>query len=85
VTEAFWDIAGRHIEETVAIVSHGGPIALLCQMVLGLPYKRPMPFAIDNCSISTVLARQEDTVTAPKTVLLGLNDVCHLREAEVHA
>ena len=54
VSEAVWSIAQKHPGETVAVVSHGGPIALFCQAVLGLPYKRPMPFAIDNCSLGTV-------------------------------
>ena len=44
----------RHPDEAVAVVSHGGPIALFCQTVLGLPYRRPMPFAIDNCSLNVI-------------------------------
>jgi broad specificity phosphatase PhoE len=82
VTDAFWAIVDRHPGENVAIVSHGGPIALLCQTVLGLPYKRPMPFGVDNCSLSTVRVREEVAEQGqPRAVLAGLNDVCHLRRA----
>ena len=77
VTGAVLRIADSHADETVAIVSHGGPIALFCQHVLGLPYKRPMPFSIDNCSLNIV------DVTANRSGerelrLVRLNDTCHL-------
>jgi broad specificity phosphatase PhoE len=77
VTAALWDIAETHPEETVAVVSHGGPIAVFCQAVLGLPYRRPMPFAINNCSLNVFEASisQDGERTA---VLLNLNDICHL-------
>jgi broad specificity phosphatase PhoE len=83
VTDVFWSIvAGHRAEDSVAIVSHGGPIALLCQSVLGLPYKRPMPFAIDNCSLSTVHVSDSEWEDGhPRAVLHVLNDVCHLRKA----
>ena len=79
VTATLWGIAEFHPEETVAVVSHGGPIALFCQAVLGLPYKRPMPFSISNCSLSTfdVSVSHPDTKSAG---LLHLNDICHLAE-----
>ena len=79
VTSTLWGIAAVHSQETVAVVSHGGPIALFCQSVLGLPYKRPMPFSIDNCSLNIIDA----SITSPDTrqaVLLHLNDICHLAE-----
>jgi broad specificity phosphatase PhoE len=83
VTEAMWQVVERHSGETVAIVSHGGPIALLCQNILGLPYKRPMPFAIDNCSLSIVHVRDgaSDDLARPRAILAALNDRCHLRGA----
>lgn len=78
VTRAVWRVADDHPEETVAIVSHGGPIALFCQAALGLPYKRPMPFAIDNCSLNTIeIESVEGDVR--RMLVVGLNDVCHLR------
>jgi broad specificity phosphatase PhoE len=79
VTSTLWGIAADHTEETVAVVSHGGPIALFCQSVLGLPYKRPMPFSISNCSLNIIDA----SISLPDSksaVLLHLNDICHLGE-----
>jgi broad specificity phosphatase PhoE len=76
VTNAVLRIADAHPDETVAVVSHGGPIALFCQHVLGLPYKRPMPFSIDNCSFSVI---DVSTNGAGRELrLLRLNDTCHL-------
>jgi broad specificity phosphatase PhoE len=77
VTNAVFRIADEHPEDTVAIVSHGGPIALFCQHVLGLPYKRPMPFSIDNCSLNVVDV-QPNQSRERKLRLVRLNDICHL-------
>jgi probable phosphoglycerate mutase len=77
VTGALWGIAADHPGETVAVVSHGGPIALFCQAVLGLPYRRPMPFAIDNCSLNVFDVSVSDSKDR-HALLLNLNDVCHL-------
>jgi broad specificity phosphatase PhoE len=77
VTRAVWKVADDHPDETVAIVSHGGPIALFCQAALGLPYRRPMPFAIDNCSLNTIEIGPSEGTVRPM-LLAALNDVCHL-------
>jgi broad specificity phosphatase PhoE len=77
VTEAAARIIAGHPGETVAIVSHGGPIALLGQSVLGLPYTRPMPFAVGNCSITAVDAADTNP-SLQASVLVSLNDTCHL-------
>jgi broad specificity phosphatase PhoE len=79
VTSTLWGIAAQHPQETVAVVSHGGPIALFCQSVLGLPYKRPMPFSISNCSLNIIDASITSTESR-NAVLLHLNDICHLAE-----
>jgi broad specificity phosphatase PhoE len=79
VTSTLWGIAATHPEETVAVVSHGGPIALFCQSVLGLPYKRPMPFSISNCSLNIIDASVTSS-DSRNAVLLHLNDICHLAE-----
>lgn len=83
VKRALWRVAGDHPGESVAVVSHGGPIALFCQSLLGLPYRRPMPFVIANCSLAVV--EVEDVAPRPDgsrpAVLRALNDVCHLRVA----
>ena len=78
VTSAMWGIAASHPDETVAVVSHGGPIALFCQSVLGLPYKRPMPFSISNCSLNIIDASITLDTGSRRAVLLHLNDICHL-------
>jgi broad specificity phosphatase PhoE len=81
VTEAIWQVVEKHPGETIAVVSHGGPIALFCQSVLGLPYKRPMPFGVDNCSLAIIEAL--DTADArDAAVLVRLNDTCHLQDGE---
>jgi broad specificity phosphatase PhoE len=74
VCEALWSLEERHADQTVAVVTHGGPILVFCLSVLGLPYRRPMPFACDNASITVVQVRDG------KGVLLTVNDTCHLKE-----
>lgn len=78
VTEAIWGVVDTHGGQTVAVVSHGGPIALFCQAVLGLPYKRPMPFSIDNCSLAVVEVERDELSPERRAVLVRLNDTCHL-------
>jgi probable phosphoglycerate mutase len=75
VTKGIWSVIDAHAGRTVAVVSHGGPIALFCQTVLGLPYRRPMPFAIGNCSLSLI---EVPEAGAREPVLVRLNDLCHL-------
>ena len=81
VTRAVWKVADEHPDESVAIVSHGGPIALFCQAALGLPYKRPMPFAIDNCSLNTIEIDPAEG-NLRRMLVVSLNDVCHLRNID---
>jgi probable phosphoglycerate mutase len=90
VTSSVWKVIETHPGETVAVVSHGGPIALFCQYVLGLPYKRPMPFAINNCSLTTISVSEDAALShEARARLVQLNDTCHLdqdrpkRDAEV--
>ena len=52
-----------HLGETAAMVSYGGPIALMRQYILGLPYKRPMPFAINNCSLTYIDVSEDVTLS----------------------
>jgi broad specificity phosphatase PhoE len=81
VTASVWKVIDSHPGETVAVVSHGGPIALFCQYVLGLPYKRPMPFAINNCSLTTVRVSEDTSLShEARARLVQLNDTCHLDE-----
>jgi broad specificity phosphatase PhoE len=78
VTQAIWGVVDTHPDQSVAIVSHGGPIALFCQTVLGLPYRRPMPFSIDNCSLAIVEVEWSEATGERNAVLTRLNDTCHL-------
>jgi probable phosphoglycerate mutase len=81
VTSSLWQVMEAHPGETVAVVSHGGPIALFCQYTLGLPYKRPMPFAINNCSLTHIDVSEDATLEREARVrLVQLNDTCHLDE-----
>jgi 2,3-bisphosphoglycerate-dependent phosphoglycerate mutase len=59
---------------TVAAVTHAGPIVLACLEALGLPYQRPAPFAVANCSITTLDIRID------RIDLISTNDTCHLHE-----
>lgn len=77
VTGAIHKIADEHPGESIAIVSHGGPIALFCQAVLGLPYVRPMPFSISNCSLNVIEVWTEDEEKR-QMKLIRINDTCHM-------
>jgi broad specificity phosphatase PhoE len=80
VTAALWGVIESHPEETAAVISHGGPIALFCQAVLGLPYRRPMPFVISNGSLAIIEATAGGADSRGRSATLcALNDVCHLR------
>lgn len=82
VSESLWRVIDSHPSQAVAIVSHGGPIALFCQNVLGLPYKRPMPFSLDNCSLNVIEAADDPRLGRDeRCVLVRLNDRCHLVES----
>jgi broad specificity phosphatase PhoE len=74
VCSALWSLEERHPDDTVAVVAHGGSIAVFCLSVLGLPYRRPIPFACDNTSLTVA------QVKGGQGVLLTVNDTCHLRE-----
>ncbi len=78
VCEALWAIAERHAgEESVAVVTHAGPIGVFLLDVLQRGYQRPMPFTVDNASVTTVEIAESQPVR-PRAVLVGLNDTCHL-------
>ena len=78
VCGALWDLRERHHGETVAVVTHAGVIAAFLMDVLGRPYRRPMPFVLENASITVVETMGQRWPGAPPAVLVSLNDVCHL-------
>jgi broad specificity phosphatase PhoE len=80
VCAALWGLREKHGRETVAVVTHAGPIAVFLLDVLGLPYRPPLPFNLDNGSITLVETPPRRWPGAPPAVLVSLNDVCHLKE-----
>lgn len=72
VSAALWALEEPHPDGVVAVVTHGGPIAVFCLAVLGLPYRRPLPFQLDNASLTAVEVR------GGRGTLLTVNDTCHL-------
>jgi broad specificity phosphatase PhoE len=80
VCGALWAIADRYkSEETVAVVTHAGPIAVFLLDILKRGYQRPIPFTLDNASV-TAVEIAEPQPFRPRAVLVGLNDTCHLTE-----
>lgn len=79
VREVFSEIVARHSEdETVAVVTHGGPIIVYVFETLGRPYSRPTPFQVGNASITTVQHGATRSSGVPERTIVGLNDACHL-------
>jgi broad specificity phosphatase PhoE len=79
VTAAMAEIAERHAaDEEVAVVTHAGPIIVYLMEVLGRAYTRPIPFAIDNASITTIEFAANPTPYQPRAVVTAINDTCHL-------
>jgi len=80
VCTALAEIAGRHQDaEAVAVVTHAGPIVVYVMETLGRKYSRPVPFLIENASITTIeINRSPANPLMPDAVVTGLNDTCHL-------
>ncbi len=75
VRTAVEEIVRRHSGDgAVAIVTHAGPIVVAVMEFLGRGYSRPIPFHIDNASLTEL-----EIGGAGRAVLLRLNDTCHLR------
>lgn len=72
VAAAIDGLAARHAGQRVALFSHGGVINAYLAITLGL--ERDFFFPAVNTSISVV------RVKGDRRVLLGLNDICHLRD-----
>jgi broad specificity phosphatase PhoE len=79
VTAAIAEIVERHAaDEYVAVVTHAGPVIVYLMEVLGRTYRRPIPFSIDNASITTIELASKPTPYQPPAVVTGINDTCHL-------
>ncbi|MBI2886331.1 MAG: histidine phosphatase family protein [Chloroflexi bacterium] len=85
-----WDrlhVAWRRLLErshgAVAVVSHSGVLSMILGSTLGLPRDTPFagyPFYLAPCSVTTLATQEQDyPVRQRRLVVLGINDVCHLR------
>lgn len=78
VLDALWAIAEKHErDEAVAVVTHAGPIGVFLLDVLQRGYQRPIPFRLDNASVTTVEVAEPEAFR-PRATVIGLNDTCHL-------
>ncbi len=78
VSEALTALGERHPEETIAVITHAGPIVTFVSDILGRPYVRPVPFRMNNASITIVESVQRPDGSSRRLVLQTLNDTCHL-------
>jgi probable phosphoglycerate mutase len=82
VRSALNQIKERHQDEQiVAIVTHAGPIAVMLLDALARPYARPIPFTLDNASITTIEVNNGAASHLPPMVVTGINDGCHISNA----
>src|SRR6266542_817653 len=83
VRSAMRDIAEHHEgRESVAVITHAGPITLFLFDVLGRQYRRPIPFVLDNASITTVEVNNGADPHMPRMVVTGINDACHVKHIQ---
>ena len=65
-------------DESVAVVTHAGPITVMLLDALGRPYSRPIPFVLDNASITTIEINNGSAPQPPPAIVTGINDGCHV-------
>ena len=83
VRAAMHNIAKRHDDqESVAVITHAGPITLFLFDVLGREYRRPIPFVLDNASITTVEVNGGAGSHMPRMIVSGINDACHVNHIQ---
>ncbi len=74
VLSAFNELQALHGEQTVVIISHGGPLQILLCHALGVSFQRHWQFSISKTALS-VLSWYTDGA-----ILELFNDTSHLRE-----
>jgi len=80
VCKAVTEIAERHQGDgAVVVVTHAGPIVVFLLDALARAYRRPVPFAVDNASVTTLEFNATAPPGFPRAVVVGINDTCHLR------
>lgn len=72
VVAAFDDITARHPDGTVAVVTHGGVLAIYMGHLLGLETGEWPPLSFDNTSLSVV------ELNGGRARIRLVNDRCHL-------
>jgi len=83
VRAAIRDVAERHEGDgRVAVITHAGPITLFLFDVLGREYQRPIPFVLDNASITTVEVNNGARSHVPPMIVTGINDACHVNHIQ---
>jgi broad specificity phosphatase PhoE len=76
-------ITGRHPnDDTVVVVTHAGPITVLLLDALSRPYVRPIPFVLDNASITAIEVNNGAAPHLPPMVVTGINDGCHINHLQ---
>lgn len=79
VRTTYREITARHNGDgSIAVVTHAGPITVLVLHALSLPYSRPIPFVLDNASITTIEMNNGAAPHLPPMVVTGINDACHV-------
>ena len=71
-------LARNNGDSSVAVVTHAGPITVLLLDALSRPYSRPIPFVLDNASITTIEINNGASRHLPPMAVTGINDVCHV-------
>lgn len=83
VRSTYREITTRHNgDSSVAVVTHAGPITVLVLDALFRPYSRPIPFVLDNASITTIEVNNGAAPHLPPLVVTGINDRCHVNHAQ---
>ncbi|MGZ8274585.1 MAG: histidine phosphatase family protein [Burkholderiaceae bacterium] len=77
VLEALHDIAGRHRDETVALVTHGGVLDVAYRAARALDWDAPREHQMLNASINRVRV----TFSPPALAMLDWGAVAHLTES----
>ncbi len=73
VRRAIAAIAQEHLDETVLIVTHGGPLRMLMVGLLGMPADNVPRLRLDNCGLTICKS-------FPKSpVVVTVNEISHLR------
>jgi probable phosphoglycerate mutase len=67
------DLAARHLDEQIVVVTHGGALDLLYRLATGLDLQAPHTWALGNAAINRLLWTPEGGLT-----LVGWGDLRHL-------